>query len=145
MSTFSQVDIKQEIHAPIDKVAAYIEDFRNAKEWMVGVERVDHLPGGTYRIVLDTPVGKIEPSVKIVALGDGRIRWEYISVIEGGGKVEVRLTGNASCTVSYTGEFRFKNKMLNRAAHLVGIDRVARMNGERSLARLKHLMEARRY
>ena len=38
-----------------------------------------------------------------------------------------------------------KRRLLDRAARLAGVERFARKNGERSLARLKHLMEARRY
>ena len=49
------------------------------------------------------------------------------------------------CVVTYTGEFALKRKLLNRAARFVGVERFARKNGERSLLRLKHLMEARRY
>jgi hypothetical protein len=49
------------------------------------------------------------------------------------------------CVVTYTGEFSLKRKFLNRAARFVGVERFARKNGERSLLRLKHLMEARRY
>jgi hypothetical protein len=47
--------------------------------------------------------------------------------------------------VTYAGEFRLKRKLLDRAARLVGVEHFARKNGERSLSRLKHLMEARRY
>ena len=46
--------------------------------------------------------------------------------------------------VTYTGEFSLKRRLLDRAARLAGIERFARKNGERSLLRLKHLMEARR-
>ncbi len=49
------------------------------------------------------------------------------------------------CVVSYTGEFHLKRKLLDRAARLVGAEKFARTNGERSLSRLKYLMEARRY
>ena len=47
--------------------------------------------------------------------------------------------------MTYTGEFDLKRKFLNRAARFVGVERFARKNGERSLLRLKHLVEARRY
>jgi hypothetical protein len=47
--------------------------------------------------------------------------------------------------VSYTSAFRLRSKILNRAARFVGLEHFARKNGERSLLRLKHLMEARRY
>ena len=47
--------------------------------------------------------------------------------------------------VNYKGEFRLRRRLLDRAARLAGVERFARKNGERSLSRLKHLMEARRY
>jgi hypothetical protein len=78
--------------------------------------------------------------------GEGLIRWVYTSAIEGSGEITVAPAGNDSlCVVSYTGDFRLKGKILNRAARFVGMERFARRNGERSLLRLKHLMEARRY
>jgi hypothetical protein len=49
------------------------------------------------------------------------------------------------CTVNYKGEFHLRRRLLDRAARLAGVERFARKNGERSLSRLKHLMEARRY
>jgi hypothetical protein len=64
-------------------------------------------------------------------------------MIEGGGLVTVSPEADG-CVVSYTGEFWLKRKLLDRAARLVGVERFARKNGERSLSRLKHLMEARR-
>jgi uncharacterized membrane protein len=141
------VAIEQTIEAPASDVAVYIGDFRNAKEWMVGVEGVERLDEDLYRLLLESPVGKLEPEVKILEQGDGVIRWAYTSALEGGGEVVVVPVddGSSSCVVSYTGEFRLKGKMLNRAARFVGIERFARKNGERSLLRLKHLMEARRY
>jgi uncharacterized membrane protein len=141
------VAIKQTIEAPASDVAAYIGDFRNAKEWMVGVEGVERLDEGLYRLLLESPVGKLEPEVRILEQGDSVIRWAYTSTLEGGGEVVVvpAEDGSSSCVVSYTGEFRLKGKILNRAARFVGIERFARKNGERSLLRLKHLMEARRY
>ncbi len=140
------VALEQRIEAPTSNVAAYIGDFRNAKEWMVGVEGVERLAEDSYRLLLESPVGKLEPEVKILEHGEGIIRWIYTSTIEGGGEVTVSPTGDdSSCVVYYTGDFRLKGKILNRAARFVGMERFARKNGERSLLRLKHLMEARRY
>jgi hypothetical protein len=76
--------------------------------------------------------------------GDDRIRWEYTSTIEGGGEVKVAPADDSSCVVSYKGDFRLKGKFLDRAARFVGMEHFARRNGERSLLRLKQLMEARR-
>jgi hypothetical protein len=64
--------------------------------------------------------------------------------VEGGGRVDIVPDANGGCRVSYEGEFHLKSGLLDRAARLVGAERFARKNGERSLARLKHLMEARR-
>ena len=140
------VAIEQRIEAPTTSVADYIGDFRNAKEWMVGVEGVERLAEDSYRLMLESPVGRLEPEVRILEHGNGIIRWAYTSVIEGGGEVTVAPVENgSSCVVSYTGDFRLKGKVLNRAARFVGMDRFARSNGERSLLRLKQLMEARRY
>ena len=137
------VNIEQRIHAPADKVGAYIGDFRNAKEWMVGVESVKKLGEDSYRLTLESPIGKIEPEAKIVERDAQKIRWVYTSTIEGGGRVAVSPETDG-CVVTYTGEFRLKRKFLNRAARFAGVERFARKNGERSLLRLKHLMEARR-
>jgi uncharacterized membrane protein len=140
------VGIEQHIDAPASNVAAYIGDFSNAKEWMVGVEGVERLAEDSYRLILESPVGRLEPEVKILEHGDNLIRWAYTSTIEGGGEVTVApARDDSSCVVSYTGEFRLKGKVLHRAARFVGMERFARKNGERSLLRLKHLMEARRY
>ena len=140
------VAIKQRVEAPASDVAAYIGDFRNAKEWMVGVEGVERLAEDSYRLLLESPVGKLEPEVRILEHGEGLIRWVYTSAIEGSGEIMVAPAGNdSSCIVSYNGDFRLKGKILNRAARFVGMERFARRNGERSLLRLKHLMEARRY
>ena len=138
------VKIEQRIDAPAEKVAAYIGDFRNAKEWMVGVERVEKLEDGCYRLTLESPIGKLEPETKIVEHEPHSISWVYTSMIEGGGRVDVSPEADG-CVVSYTGAFRLKRKLLNRAARLVGVERFAHKNGERSLLRLKHLMEAHRY
>jgi uncharacterized membrane protein len=140
------VAIEQRVEAPASEVAAYIGDFRNAKEWMAGVEGVERLAEDSYRLLLESPVGKLEPEVRILEHGEGLIRWVYTSAIEGSGEITVAPAGNdSSCVVSYTGDFRLKGKILNRAARFVGMERFARRNGERSLLRLKHLMEARRY
>ncbi len=140
------VAIEQRIEALASNVAAYIGDFSNAKEWMVGVEGVERLGEDSYRLLLESPVGKLEPQVRILEHGEGTIRWAYASIIEGGGEVTVVPIGDgSSCVVYYAGDFRLKSKILNRAAHFVGMERFARRNGERSLLRLKHLMQARRY
>ena len=139
------VSIEQRIAAPPEKVAAYVSDFRNAKEWMVGVESVELLGDDSYRLALESPVGKLEPEVQIVERDPESIRWVYTSTIVGGGRVGVSPDADGGCLVSYTGEFHLKRKFLDRAARFVGAERFARTNGERSLTRLKYLMEARRY
>ena len=139
------VSIEQRIEAPSEKVVAYVSDFRNAKEWMVGVEGVEPLGEDSYRLALESPVGTIEPEVQIVEHDSKSIRWVYTSTIEGGGRMYVSPDTDGGSIVSYTGEFRLKGKFLDRAARFVGAERFARANGERSLTRLKHLMEARRY
>jgi carbon monoxide dehydrogenase subunit G len=139
------VSIEQRIAAPPEKVALYVSDFRNAKEWMVGVESVEPLGEDSYRLTLESPIGRIEPEVRIVEHAPERISWVYTSTVEGGGRVEVSPDADGGCLVSYTGEFHLKRRFLDRAARFVGAERFARTNGERSLARLKHLMEARRY
>jgi carbon monoxide dehydrogenase subunit G len=138
------VEIEQRIDAPTEKVASYIEDFRNAKEWMVGVESVDKLGERAYRLKLESPVGRIEPEVEVIEQSPGRMRWVYVSTVEGGGEVVV-TPETGGCVVSYTGEFWLKGGILSRAVQAIGMERFARKNGERSLLRLKHLMEARRY
>ncbi len=146
MKPEGSVAIEQRIEAPAESVAAYVGDFRNAKEWMVGVEGVEPLSEDSYRLILESPVGKIEPEARVVEHGDGLIRWVYTSILEGGGEITVApVEGGSSCVVHYTGDFRLKGKILDRAARFVGIERFARKNGERSLLRLKHLTEARRY
>ncbi len=138
------VEIEQRMDAPAEKVAAFIGDFRNAKEWMVGVESIEQLDKSDYRLTLESPIGRIQPEAKLVEDGPHSISWVYTSMIEGGGRVDVRPEADG-CVVSYTGEFRLKRRLLDRAARFVGVERFARNNGERSLSRLKHLMEARRY
>jgi carbon monoxide dehydrogenase subunit G len=138
------VSIEQRMAAPAEKVSGYISDFRNAKEWMVGVESVERLGEDSYRLALESPIGKIEPEVRIIKQGPESLSWVYTSSIEGGGRMDVS-PDTGGCVVSYTGEFHLKRKLFDRAAHLVGAERFARTNGERSLSRLKYLMEARRY
>jgi carbon monoxide dehydrogenase subunit G len=139
------VNIEQHIEAPPGRVAAFISDFRNAREWMVGVESVEPLGDDCYRLALDSPIGRIEPEVEIVERGNESISWVYASAVEGGGRVDVSPGTNGGCVVSYAGEFHLRRRFLDRAARFVGAERFARKNGERSLSRLKHLMEARRY
>ena len=139
------VAIEQRIDAPSKDVAAYIGDFRNAKEWMVGVESVERLGEDSYRLALESPIGKIRPEVRIIEQGPEGISWVYTTSIEGGGRMEVSPDDGGGCVVSYTGEFHLKRKLFDRAARLVGAEKFARTNGERSLSRLKYLMEARRY
>jgi carbon monoxide dehydrogenase subunit G len=138
------VSIEQRMAAPAEKVSGYISDFRNAREWMVGVESVERLGEGSYRLALESPIGKIRPEVRIIEQGPESISWVYTSSIEGGGRMDVSPDGGG-CVVSYTGEFHLKRKLFDRAARLVGAEKFARTNGERSLSRLKYLMEARRY
>ena len=138
------LSIEQRIYAPTEQVAAFIGDFRNAKEWMVAVKAVERLGEDHYRLMLDSPIGTLEPEATVVEHGPRTIRWVYDSVIEGGGRVEVSPDEDG-CMVTYTGEFRLKRRLLDRAARLVGVERFARKNGERSLSRLKYLMEAHRY
>ena len=138
------VSIEQRMAVPAEKVSGYISDFRNAKEWMVGVESVERLGEDSYRLVLESPIGKIEPEVRIIEQGPESLSWVYTSSIEGGGRMDVS-PDTGGCVVSYTGEFHLKRKLFDRAARLVGAERFARTNGERSLSRLKYLMEARRY
>ncbi len=139
------VSIQQRVAAPPEKVSVYVSDFRNAVEWMVGVEGVERLDGDTYRLAIDSPIGKIKPEVNIVENTPESISWVYTSTVEGGGRVDIAPDAEGGCLVSYTGEFHLKRKFLDRAARFVGAERFARTNGERSLSRLKYLMEARRY
>ena len=143
------VSIEQHIAAPAHKVGPYIGDFRNAKNWMVGIESVERLEENTYRLRVDTPVGKIEPGVSVTEHSDHSVRWVYTSAVEGGGRVEVSPNSSGGyaegCVVSYTGKFKLKRRLLDRAARAAGMERFSRRNGERSLSRLKQLMEARRY
>jgi uncharacterized membrane protein len=141
------IAIEQRIEAPAESVAAYVGDFRNAKEWMVGVEGVEQLSEESYRLILESPIGRLEPEAKVLEHEGDLVRWVYTSIIEGGGEVTVAPAGKgSSCIVHYTGDFRLKDrKILDRVARFIGVERFARKNGERSLLRLKHLMEARRH
>ncbi len=139
------VSIEQRMAAPAEKVSGYISDFRNAKEWMVGVKSVERLGEDSYRLALESPIGKLEPEVRIIEQGPESISWVYTSSIEGGGRMDVSPDTGGGCVVSYTGEFHLKRKLFDRAARLVGAERFARTNGERSLSRLKYLLDARRY
>lgn len=138
------VRLEQHIDAPADRVAAFVADFRNSERWMVGVESVEPLGEDAYRLRLDTPVGRLEPAVQVTARDDHSIAWVYTSTVEGGGEVEVK-PAREGCEILYAGDFRLKRKLLGRAARLAGMERFARRNGERSLLRLKSLMEAGRY
>ena len=139
------VSIEQRVAAPPEKVSVYVSDFRNAVEWMVGVEGVERLGEETYRLAIDSPIGKIKPEVRIVENTPESISWVYSSAVEGGGRVDIAPDAEGGCLVSYTGEFHLKRRFLDRAARFVGAERFARTNGERSLSRLKYLMEAKRY
>src|ERR687893_2980569 len=96
MKPEGSVAIEQRIEAPAESVAAYVGDFRNAKEWMVGVEGVEPLSGDSYRLILESPVGRLEPEVRILEHGNRAIRWTYTSTIEGSGEVTVSETINGS-------------------------------------------------
>jgi carbon monoxide dehydrogenase subunit G len=139
------VSIEQRVAAPPGKISAYVSDFRNAVEWMVGVEDVERLGEETYRLAIDSPIGKIKPEVRLVENTPESISWVYTSTVEGGGRVDIAPDTDSGSLVSYTGEFHLKRRFLDRAARFVGAERFARTNGERSLLRLKYLMEARRY
>ena len=138
------VRIEQRVAAPPEKVSAYVSDFRNARDWMVGVLRVERLGEDEYDLTIDSPIGKIESGVRIVEQSPESISWVYTSTIDGGGRVDVSPDAEG-CLVAYTGDFHLKRRLLDRAARFVGAERFARTNGERSLARLKSLMEAGRY
>jgi carbon monoxide dehydrogenase subunit G len=144
MSGKGSVAIEQRIAAPPEMVAAFVGDFRNAEQWMVGVEDIEPLGDDAYKLAIDSPIGKVHPEVRILEQSPTTVRWVYASAVEGGGRVDVLPDANGGCRVSYEGEFHLKSGLLDRAARLVGAERFARKNGERSLSRLKHLMEARR-
>ena len=144
MSDRGSVAIEERIAAPPHLVADFVGDFRNAKLWMVGVESIDSLGDDVYRLEIQSPIGRLHPEVRVLEHSPSTVRWVYASAVEGGGKVDIVPDANGGCLVAYAGEFHLKRGFLDRAARLVGAERFARTNGERSLARLKHLMEARR-
>ena len=144
MSGKGSVAIEERIAAPPEMVAAFVGDFRNAKRWMVGVEGIEPLGNDAYKLEIESPVGKIHPEVRVLEHSPTTVRWVYDTAVEGGGRVDVVPDANGGCLVSYEGEFHLKSGLLDRAARLVGAERFARNNGERSLAHLKHLMEAHR-
>ena len=145
MSDGESVRIEERIAAPPEAVAAFVGDFRNARQWMAGVGGIEQVGEDLYKLQIDSPVGKIHPEVKVLEHSPTTVRWTYASAVEGGGRVDVAPDANGGCRVSYEGEFHLKRRLLDRAARFAGADRFARRNGERSLARLKQLMEARRY
>ena len=109
------VDIEQRIYAPAEQVADFVGDFRNAKEWMVGVEAVEMLGEDRYRLTLDSPIGRLEPEATVVEHGARIIRWVYASVLEGGGRVEVSPDEDG-CTVNYKGEFHLRRRLISSGA-----------------------------
>ena len=144
MSGKGSVAIEQRIAAPPEMVAAFVGDFRNAEQWMVGVKGIEPLGNDAYKLEIESPIGKVHPEVRVLEHSSTTVRWVYASAVEGGGRVDIVPDANGGCRVSYEGEFHLKSGLLDRAARLVGAERFAHKNGERSLARLKHLMEARR-
>ncbi len=138
------VTIEARIAAPPNLVAAFVGDFRNAKRWMVGVENIEPLGADAYRLEIESPIGKLHPEVRVLEHGPTTVRWVYESAVQGGGRVDITPDTNGGCRVAYEGEFHLKSGLLDRAVRFAGAERFARRNGERSLARLKHLMEARR-
>ena len=144
MSGKDSVAIEQHMAAPPEMVAAFVGDFRNAEQWMVGVEGIEPLGNDAYKLEIESPIGRIHPEVRVLEHSPTTVRWIYASAVEGGGRVDIVPDANGGCRVSYEGEFHLKSGLLDRAARLVGAERFARNNGERSLARLKHLMEAHR-
>ncbi|WP_119068667.1 SRPBCC family protein [Rubrobacter indicoceani] len=138
------VNVERFMAAPAREVAGYLLDFRNVREWMVGVEDVRRTSDNAYRLVVKTPIGRLEPAADVVESGLDRIRWVYTSAVEGDGEVDV--SGSSSgCTVRYRGDFSVRGRILGRAAKTAGMENFAHRQGERSLERLKHLMEAGRY
>ena len=107
------VAIEQGIDAPASVVVAYIRDFRNAKEWMVGVDGVEHLDEDSYRLMLESPVGRLEPEVRILENDHGVIRWVYTSTIEGGGD-------NMTITYSTGGAGGGSSVLLSQPGRLAG-------------------------
>ena len=144
MSGKDSVAIEQHMAAPPEMVAAFVGDFRNAEQWMVGVEGIEPLGNDAYKLEIESPIGRIHPEVRVLEHSPTTVRWVYVSAVQGGGRMDIVPDTNGGCRVSYEGEFHLKSGLLDRAARLVGAERFARTNGERSLSRLKHLMEAHR-
>ena len=96
------IALEQRIEAPAESVAAYVGDFRNAKEWMVGVEGVEQLSEESYRLILESPIGRLEPEAKVLEHEGDLVRWVYTSIIEGGGEVTVAQPGKAPLASSTT-------------------------------------------
>ena len=144
MSGKGSVAIEERIAVAPETVAAFVGDFRNAEQWMVGVEGIEPLGNDAYKLTIESPIGEVHPEVRVLEHSRTTVRWVYASAVEGGGRVDIVPDANGGCRVSYEGEFHLKSGLLDRAARLVGAERFARKNGERSLFRLKHLMEARR-
>ena len=61
MSGKGAVTIEERIAAPAGMVAAFVGDFRNAKQWMVGVEEIEPLGEDLYRLEIESPIGRIRP------------------------------------------------------------------------------------
>jgi carbon monoxide dehydrogenase subunit G len=144
MSGKGSVAIEERMDAPPGAVADFVGDFRNAKRWMVGVESIEPLGTDVYRLEIESPIGRLHPEVRVLEHSPTTVRWIYASAVEGGGRVDITPDANGGCRVTYEGEFHLKSGFLDRAVRFAGAERFARRNGERSLARLKHLMEARR-
>ena len=142
MSGKGSVAIEQHIAAAPEMVAAFVGGFRNAERWMVGVKEIEPLGNDAYKLEIESPIGKVHPEVRVLEHSPTTVRWVYDSAVEGGGRVDVVPDANGGCRVSYEGEFHLKSGLLDRAAPLVGAERFARNNRGRSLARLKHPMEA---
>lgn len=138
------VDVERNVAAPAAFVAEYVSDFENAREWMVGVEEISRTSENGYRLVVETPIGRLEPEADVIEARPDHIRWVYTSAVDGEGQVDVTESG-ANCTVRYRGGFTVRGRILGRAAKVVGMEDFARRQGERSLERLKSLMEAGRY
>ena len=118
------VSIEQRVAAPAEKVSAYISDFRNAREWMVGVENVERLGED------DLPPGPRQPHRQDRARGadNGAEPREHKLGLHlhhrrrgPGGRLARRRGG---CLVSYTGEFHLKRRLLDRAARFVGAEKL---------------------
>ena len=138
------VKIEQRIEAPADMVAGYISDFRNAKEWMVGVESVVPLGDDSYRLALDSPIGRIETRGKDRRARPGE---HHLGLhLDHRGRRSGRRRARRKRGLRRLLHRRVppQAQLLDKAARFVGAERFARSNGERSLSRLKHLMEARR-